>query len=252
MPAVFQVNPDGSITFSNVAAPSSAPRVNTGALAAISKLPQLGDMFLALDQPKGQQLYVCTIVGQWYQCLNLGGSGALTLEGGSLDVNLAIVPLLESENTFTGLNHFKGDVDFTGKITGVAGGAAKLWVSAKSALAQPVAAKLDATLGFETLLTGSAPGIQTSPSQFTIPVAGIYRGYAQFRSIPAVMGAVYLSIRRNGQEIAFNGWAGGTLGGPALQTVFSLPFLKGDILMAVASSWTAFTIDGAVFVLESA
>lgn len=250
MASLFTINPDGSLSIT-LPPPILAGKIPAGLLATLPATPAAGDTFVALDQPTGQQLYVCGKSGQWNQMVNLGGSGALKVEGGSLDINLATMPMLSRENSFTGLNHFTGDVDFQGKVTGVSGAAAKIWFGAKSAIAQPVAARVDATLGFETYIAGSTPGVQTSPTQFTIPANGIYHGYAQIRSIPAVMGASYLSIRRNGQEIAFSGWAGGTLGGPALQTVFSLPLLKNDVLTAVASSWTAFTIDGAAFVCET-
>jgi hypothetical protein len=66
-----------------------------GALANMPARCQLGWQYMALDQPLGQQLYLCSLnpTETWMQQLNLGGSGALEVVGGSLDVNLAIVPI---------------------------------------------------------------------------------------------------------------------------------------------------------------
>lgn len=244
----FSVNADGSLTIT-LPAQLLATKIPSGTLAQITAAPGPGDVYIALDQPVGQQLYVAASGGQWTQMLNLGGSGALQLVDGSLDINLATMPMLEKENHFTGLNHF-ADVEFTGAVSGLPVAAAKLWVGAESETPLLVAAKLQTTLAFEVNAPGSTPGVHTSPSEFTIPSAGVYRGYAEIRSLPAG-GAVYLLIECNGAEIASNGWAGGPQGGPSLQAVFSRPFAKGDILTVAVSTWTAFQVESAVFVLEN-
>lgn len=247
MASVFTLNPDGTVSIA-LSPQLIASQIPAGAFAALPAAPNAGDTFLALDQPTGQQLYVCGKSGQWTQLLNLGGSGALKFAGGSLDVNLAIVPLMESENTFTGLNHFVGDVDFRGKVTGLPTGN-KIWAAATSAIAQPVVTSI--VLGFPTDLPGSTPGIHTSAKNFTVPVTGFYRGYAEISAVPTG-GSVYLAIQVNGQQIGKNGWAGGYFGGFALQTQFSRPLNQGDVLTAVASSpWAAFSVQQASFLIEN-
>lgn len=248
MASVFTLNPDGTVSIA-LSPQLIASQIPAGALAALPAAPNAGDTFLALDQPAGQQLYVCGKSGQWTQLLNLGGSGALKFDGGSLDINLATMPMLERENAFTGLNHF-ADVEFTGKVTGLPIGN-KIWAGATSAIAQPVITNIDLKLGFQTDLPGSTPGIRTSATNFTVPVTGFYRGYAEIRSLPTG-GSVYLAIQANGQQIAKNGWAGGYFGGFALQTQFSRPLNQGDVLTAVASTtWAAFGVQQASFVMEN-
>lgn len=246
MASVFTLNPDGTVSVT-LSPQLVASQIPAGALAALPAAPNAGDTFLALDQPAGQQLYVCGKSGQWSQLLNLGGSGALKFDGGSLDINLATMPMLERENAFTGLNHF-ADVEFTGKVTGLPIGN-KIWAAATSAIAQPVVTSI--VLGFQADLPGSTLGIRTSATNFTVPATGFYRGYAEISSLPAG-GSVYLAIQVNGQRIAKNGWAGGYFGGFNLQTVFSRPLNQGDVLTAIASSpWAAFSVQQASFVIEN-
>ncbi|MBV9156332.1 MAG: hypothetical protein JO097_08710, partial [Acidobacteriaceae bacterium] len=48
-------------------------------------------LYFATDQPAGQQEYQCSSANTWTQLINLGGSGALQITGGSLDINPAVV-----------------------------------------------------------------------------------------------------------------------------------------------------------------
>lgn len=71
-------------------------------LANIPATCNTGDLFFASDQGYGQQLYTCAATNVWVQQNNLGGSGGLFYDGGSLDINTAVVPRLAAANTFTG------------------------------------------------------------------------------------------------------------------------------------------------------
>jgi hypothetical protein len=71
--------------------------VTAGTLQAISPTCDPGSLYIALDQPLGQQIYVCNQSASgngWFQMGTLGGSGALKMEQGTLDINLAVVPRL--------------------------------------------------------------------------------------------------------------------------------------------------------------
>jgi hypothetical protein len=70
----------------------------------------VGTLYFATDQPAGQQIYTCSAANTYTQQVNLGGSGALAISSGSLDVNLAIVPRLTAANTFSGSNTFTNGV----------------------------------------------------------------------------------------------------------------------------------------------
>jgi hypothetical protein len=78
--------------------------ISSGTLVAIPSSCTTGALYFATDQPAGQQLYTCSATNSYTQEVNLGGSGALAFTGGSLDINLAIVPRLTAANTFSGFN----------------------------------------------------------------------------------------------------------------------------------------------------
>jgi hypothetical protein len=78
--------------------------ISSGTLVAIPSTCTTGGLYFATDQPAGQQLYTCSATNTYTQEVNLGGSGALAFTGGSLDINLAIVPRLTAANTFSGFN----------------------------------------------------------------------------------------------------------------------------------------------------
>jgi len=190
----FQINTDGSVTFSNV---SAAPQISVGALAAIPAIPQPGAIFLALDQPKGQQLYVCSLAGQWYQFLNLGGSGGLTLEGGSLDINLAVVPRLSAANTWTGLNAFK-NASFSGTVSGlpIPTLPAAVWISAWQSVAQTMPGSTQTLISFDVDHPHTTAGVTHDAAQsalFTVAADGLYAGIAQFATA-GYLGAVDLLV----------------------------------------------------------
>jgi hypothetical protein len=78
--------------------------IAAGTLASIPVSCTAGTLYFATDQPAGQQIYTCSAANTYTQEVNLGGSGALAFSGGSLDVNLAVVPRLTAANTFSGFN----------------------------------------------------------------------------------------------------------------------------------------------------
>jgi hypothetical protein len=82
----------------------SGGSIAAGTLASIPVSCTAGTLYFATDQPAGQQLYTCSSANTYTQEVNLGGSGALAFSGGSLDINLAIVPRLTAANTFSGFN----------------------------------------------------------------------------------------------------------------------------------------------------
>lgn len=81
-----------------------AGAVPSGTLALMPLACSAGALYVATDQPAGQQLYTCSSANIWTQMLNLGGSGALQITDGSLDINPAVVPQLGVANTFTAFN----------------------------------------------------------------------------------------------------------------------------------------------------
>jgi hypothetical protein len=82
--------------------------VGSGPLASLPASPSPGDLYFATDEPDGQWLFGCSAKAEWIQLLNIGGSGALQIVDGSLDINLAVVPLLTQANTFTRLTLLNG------------------------------------------------------------------------------------------------------------------------------------------------
>lgn len=85
---------------------SSGSGVMTGLLASRPSTCTVGTLYFAADQPVGQQLYYCSTPNAWSQLGALGGSGALTINNGALDIVTSVVPRLAAPNVFTGLNTF--------------------------------------------------------------------------------------------------------------------------------------------------
>src|SRR4051794_10880157 len=85
-----------------------------GALASIPATCSSGALYLATDQPISQQLYTCSSANIWTPYMSLGGSGALAVTNGALDVVTNVVPRLAAANTFTGLNTFASGVRMGG------------------------------------------------------------------------------------------------------------------------------------------
>jgi hypothetical protein len=108
---VFTVNAKGLITgVSTVTAAGGSGGGTTIPVDVLANIPatcSVGALFFASDQPAGQQLYNCSDTNTWTQTLNLGGSGALEMVGGSLDINPGVSPTLGSPNTWTVLNNFQ-------------------------------------------------------------------------------------------------------------------------------------------------
>ena len=106
---VITVNGYGQITaVSTVATAGGASGTGTatGTLATIPSTCSAGSLYVANDQPASQQLYACSSANTWTQYMSLGGSGALAVTNGALDVVTSVVPRLAAANTFTGLNTF--------------------------------------------------------------------------------------------------------------------------------------------------
>jgi hypothetical protein len=82
--------------------------IASGTLATLPVSCSTGTLYFVTDQPAGQQLYTCSSANTWTQLVNLGGSGALLVTGGSLDINPAVVPRLAAANTFTALTTHTG------------------------------------------------------------------------------------------------------------------------------------------------
>lgn len=85
----------------------AAASIQSGLLAALPTSCAAGDVYFATDQPKGQQLYQCSAADTWTQSLLLGGSGALQLVDGALDINPDVVPQKGTANIFTAYNTFE-------------------------------------------------------------------------------------------------------------------------------------------------
>lgn len=103
---VITVNAFGQITAVSTMPISGGggSAVSSGSLASMPTACAAGTLYFATDQPAGQQLFACSAANVWTQMLSLGGSGALQVTSGSLDINPAIVPQLGVANTFTGFN----------------------------------------------------------------------------------------------------------------------------------------------------
>lgn len=101
---VITVNAFGQVTAVSTATISAGPSISSGTLGSMPTTCTAGTLYFATDQPAGQQLFTCSAANIWTQMLNLGGSGALQMTNGSLDINPAIVPQLGVANTFTGFN----------------------------------------------------------------------------------------------------------------------------------------------------
>lgn len=113
---VITVNGYGQITaVSTVAAAGgSGGGTASGTLAAIPNTCSSGALYVATDQPVSQQIYTCSSANTWTQYMSLGGSGALAVTNGALDVVTSVVPRLAAANTFTGLNTFPSGVRMGG------------------------------------------------------------------------------------------------------------------------------------------
>ena len=109
---IITVNSYGQITtVSNVAASGGGGGSTTASAGTFASIPAscvTGSLYLASDQPVGQQLYTCSSSNAWTAVLSVGGSGGLAVTGGSLDIVTSVIPRLSAANSFTGLNTFNG------------------------------------------------------------------------------------------------------------------------------------------------
>ena len=99
--------------------PTAVPGILSGTFQSMSTVVPCkpGSLFFATDSPDGQWIYGCNNLKYWVQLLNIGSSGALQVVGGSLDVNMATVPLIFKPNTFDGFNTFDNGLSLlTGKV----------------------------------------------------------------------------------------------------------------------------------------
>jgi hypothetical protein len=85
--------------------PPRAVAVESGLLAAEPEACAGGALYVATDEPVGQQLNVCKD-GAWYPYLSVGDSGALAWQDGVLDIVPSVVPRKTAENTWLGRNTF--------------------------------------------------------------------------------------------------------------------------------------------------
>ena len=114
---VITVNGYGQITavstatvVSSSGSSSSSSATSAGTLSSIPSTCSSGALYVATDQPAGQQLYTCSSSSNWTQFMSLGGSGSLAFTNGSLDIVPGVVPRLTAANSFTGLNTFSNGI----------------------------------------------------------------------------------------------------------------------------------------------
>jgi hypothetical protein len=114
---VLTVNQYGQVTAASTVTVSggggsggTTTALTSGATSALPATCTTGGVYFATDQPALQQLYTCSATNTWTQMINVGGSGALTITGGSLDIAPNVLPRLAVTNSFTGLNSFAGGV----------------------------------------------------------------------------------------------------------------------------------------------
>ena len=83
---------------------------SAGTLSSIPSSCSAGALYVATDQPAGQQIYTCSSSSNWTQFISLGGSGSLAFTNGSLDIVPSVVPRLTAANSFSGLNTFSNGI----------------------------------------------------------------------------------------------------------------------------------------------
>lgn len=88
----------------------AATSITGGLLSAIPATCATKDVYFATDQPANQQTYTCSATNTFTQGGNLGGSGALVMTNGSLDINLAVVARLTNSATVSGVYTFTNPV----------------------------------------------------------------------------------------------------------------------------------------------
>lgn len=83
-----------------VIGPPKTQTLMSGAAQVTPAKCSAGSLYVATDKPLGQQIFVCGGGNAWFQLGSLGKSGGLTMTKGTLDINPAILPTLNSANKF--------------------------------------------------------------------------------------------------------------------------------------------------------
>jgi hypothetical protein len=96
---------------------SSSSAMSAGTLSSIPSACSSGALYVATDQPAGQQIYTCSSSNNWTQFISLGGSGSLAFTNGSLDIVPSVVPRLAASNSFAGLNTFSNGIRLASSTT---------------------------------------------------------------------------------------------------------------------------------------
>ena len=104
------VTSTGSSGTGSSSSTSSSSAMSAGTLSSIPSTCSSGALYVATDQPAGQQLYTCSSTSNWTQFMSLGGSGSLAFNNGSLDIVTSVIPRLAAANNFTGLNTFSNGI----------------------------------------------------------------------------------------------------------------------------------------------
>jgi len=91
----------------------AASSIASGPTSGLPSSCSTGAVYFATDQPAAQQLYTCSATNTWTQILGFGGSGALAVTSGALDIVTSVVPRKAQAETLTGLWTLQPGVDFT-------------------------------------------------------------------------------------------------------------------------------------------
>lgn len=73
----------------------------------------VGDIYISTDLAAALQLYICSSTNVWRAQLNVGGSGALLMTNGSLDINTAVIPRFQNTGEFTASQKYKAGIQYT-------------------------------------------------------------------------------------------------------------------------------------------
>lgn len=161
VPATCQV---GQLFFDNASSPGAnmfgctaqnvwtnfyvPPVITIGPVVSMPLTCGTGALYFAIDQPAGQQLYACSAANVWTQLGAVGGSGALAVMNGAVDIVTSVVPRLAAANAFTGLNSFNA-IQLQGSISDPgcksSSDIGKIWINTTSS----------ANTGYEVCLASS-------------------------------------------------------------------------------------------------
>lgn len=116
---VLTVNALGQVTAvtTTAATGGSGASANAGTMSAMPSVCASGSLYLATDQPVAQQLYICSSANTWTAAMSVGPSGALAINGGSLDIVTSVVPRLTAANNFNGVNTFNSGLKLNSGVS---------------------------------------------------------------------------------------------------------------------------------------